>query len=93
MPEPKNTVSTENFKHLAHKECEFFPCHGDISQNCLMCYCPLAWLKCPGKFKVIESPVGVKRKDCSACTVTHSKNGWEVVQKWLVNPKIWYPNE
>jgi len=93
MPEPKDTVTTENFKHFSHKECEFFPCHGDVNQNCLMCYCPLAWLKCPGQYIIIESPPGVRRKDCSACTVTHGKRGWEIVQKWLIQPKPWNPDD
>jgi len=93
MAEPKDTVSTTHFKHFEHRECEFFPCHQKEPINCLFCYCPLAWLKCPGKYTIIESPVGVKRKDCSECTVTHGKKGWEVVQKWLVKPKIWYSNE
>lgn len=96
MPEPKDIVTTTNFKHFSHKECEFFPCHGDVDQNCLFCYCPLAWLECPGKYTIIESPVGsgVKRKDCSQCMVTHQKkSGWELVQKWLEKPKPWNPEE
>ena len=93
MPEPKDIVSTTNFKHFAHKECEFFPCHGDENQNCLFCYCPLAFLECPGQYTVIESPPGVKRKDCSQCTVTHGKSGWEIVQKWVREPKPWKPED
>ncbi len=87
--EPKDVVSTTNFKHFAHTECEFFPCHGDINQNCLFCYCPLVWLKCPGNYTIIESPAGVKRKDCSDCTIVHGKKGWEIVQKWVVHPEWW----
>lgn len=92
--EPKDTVKTQNFKSFSHKECEFFPCHGDEDQNCLFCYCPLAWLECPGKFTIIESPKGVFRKDCSGCKVTHSnKGGWELVQKWLEYPKPYNFND
>lgn len=92
MPEPKDTVTTNNFEHFSHKTCEFWPCHGKEDQNCLFCYCPLAWLQCPGKFTIVESPIGVLRKDCSLCTVTHGKNGWNIVQKYLVRPTIWNPN-
>ena len=87
--EPKDTVDTEHFKHFSHRECEFFPCHGDQNQNCLFCYCPLAFLECPGNYEVIESPKGVLRKDCSKCTITHGPKGWNLVQHWLVNPEPW----
>lgn len=87
--QPKDTVSTTHFKGFQHRDCEFFPCHGDENQNCLFCYCPLAFLECPGKFIIIESPPGVKRKDCSQCNVTHGKKGWEVVQKWVERPIVW----
>lgn len=45
------------------------------------------------KIYSIESPVGVKRKDYSACTVTMVKKGWEIVQKWLIKRKLWYSGE
>jgi len=90
--EPKDTVETEKYKWFSHKECEFYPCHNvkeGQEQNCLMCYCPLAFLQCPGNYEVIESPIGVKRKDCSQCTLTHELGGWEVVQNCLKKPKYW----
>jgi Zn-finger protein len=91
--EPKDAVKTENFKFFENKDCEFYPCHDKQSINCLFCYCPLVWLECPGKYTVIESPPGVKRKDCSECTLTHGKMGWEVVQKWVRIPKLWSPDD
>jgi Zn-finger protein len=93
MTEPKNMVKTTNYKFFEHRECEFFPCHGPASTNCMFCYCPLAFLECPGNYTIIESPPGVKRKDCSDCTLTHGRKGWEVVQHWLKKPKYWNTNE
>lgn len=90
--QPKDKVITENYKKFSHKECEFYPCHkieDGEDQNCLFCYCPLAWLKCPGTYTIIESPKNILRKDCSQCTITHGNKGWEIVQHWLKNPIAW----
>ena len=88
--QPKDIVETKNYREFQHTECEFFPCHGDIDQNCLFCYCPLAWLECPGDYRIIESPKDIFRKDCSECTITHdSEHGWEIVQAVLEYPTLW----
>lgn len=90
--EPKDIVDTENFKFFQHTGCEFFPCHDNIPVedfNCMFCYCPLSFLQCHGDYNIIESPKGVFRKDCEPCTLTHERQGWEVVQKCLVKPKPW----
>lgn len=87
--EPKDTVDTENFKFFSNTDCEFWPCHGDVDQNCLFCYCPLAFLQCDGDYTVIESPEGVFRKDCSNCMLTHGPNGWEYVQEKMAYPEPW----
>ncbi len=37
-------ITTERFKFMSHRECEFFPCHEGADPdnfNCLFCYCPL----------------------------------------------------
>ena len=42
--EPKDTVSTTNFKGYSNTKCEFFPCHKPHAEfNCLFCYCPLVY--------------------------------------------------
>ncbi|EOD01035.1 cysteine-rich small domain-containing protein [Caldisalinibacter kiritimatiensis] len=70
---------SENYKFVQNKKCEFFPCH-DVkdkdSFNCLFCFCPLYALgeKCGGNFKYTN---GVK--DCSDCTIPHSKGGYDFI--------------
>lgn len=90
--EPKDIVPTENYKGFTNKECEFFPCHNGIKNdfNCLFCYCPLAWLECPGNYEVIETS-SVKRKDCMQCVLPHIgyKVSWNLMQHWLKDPKPW----
>ncbi|NBI07728.1 cysteine-rich small domain-containing protein [Senegalia massiliensis] len=70
---------SENYKFNQNEKCEYFPCHkvNDVKEfNCLFCYCPLYALKdkCGGNFKYNN---GIK--DCSDCTITHSKNGYDHV--------------
>lgn len=73
-----------NYKHFTHENCEYFPCH-DIEGvfNCLFCYCPLYFVKCPGKYKLLSDG----RKDCSNCQIPHKEGGWEIVQEWLKKNK------
>lgn len=91
--QPKDTVTTDHFKGGPRRECEFFPCHTGIPDerfNCLFCYCPLAFLECPGPYTVLEYD-GVKRKDCSACTLPHNgiHKSWNFIQHWMKDPKPW----
>lgn len=70
---------SEKFKFFQHQKCEYFPCHKGLKEeefNCLFCYCPLYMLqdKCGGNFKYTQ---GIK--DCSDCTITHSKGGYDHV--------------
>jgi Zn-finger protein len=93
--EPKDVVSTTNFKGFSNKSCEFFPCHKRHTEfNCLFCYCPLAFLNCPGPYKVFTDKNGLKRKDCSSCTLPHHgfNNSWNFIQKWLAKPIPWDGN-
>ncbi|MBR2100422.1 MAG: cysteine-rich small domain-containing protein [Eubacterium sp.] len=64
------------------RDCEFFPCHktgeGEYF-NCLFCFCPLYTLgdKCGGNFVYTDKGI----KDCSNCTLPHSKKGYEYINE------------
>ena len=63
-----------------NRECAYFPCHkveDDREFNCLFCYCPLYTLadQCGGNFRYTENGI----KDCSGCTLPHSRKGYEYV--------------
>lgn len=69
-----------DYSFFQNRECEYFPCHKNADEenfNCLFCYCPLYALgdKCGGNF--VYTAKGIK--DCTNCTVPHSKNGYEYV--------------
>lgn len=75
-------ITTENYKHFQHKECEFFPCHevkDPENFNCLFCYCPLYALgdKCGGNFKILDNGC----KDCSECIVPHCPRGYDYIME------------
>ncbi|MBR5155066.1 MAG: metal-binding protein [Clostridia bacterium] len=72
-----------NYKYFENKDCEFYPCHKMEEQNCLFCFCPLYFLDCGGKFKMIEGKAGHMIKDCSDCTIPHLPNGYDYVMKKL----------
>lgn len=68
---------SENYKFFQNSKCEYFPCHKVVDSknfNCLFCFCPLYMLKdkCGGNFKYNNDI-----KDCSECTIPHSKGGYE----------------
>ncbi|MBQ6895222.1 MAG: cysteine-rich small domain-containing protein [Clostridia bacterium] len=68
---------------FANKECEFYPCHENITGdlNCLFCYCPLYSMgdKCGGNFTMLSNGI----KDCSGCTIPHSEKGYDYIMKKL----------
>lgn len=75
---------TQHYKFFQNNKCEFFPCHtiNDNNRetfNCLFCYCPLYVLgeDCGGEFTYTKLHI----KDCSQCTIPHSKNGYEHIMK------------
>lgn len=69
-----------SYKHFINTKCEFLPCHNLKDwHSCLFCYCPLFLLDCQGDFRTLPSGV----KDCSACVVPHTEEGWEMIQKQL----------
>lgn len=84
MPEHfEGKLDTQNWKHLQDTKCEFFPCHklDDPSKfNCRFCYCPAFLIdNCPG----IEGGYAVilenGYKDCSACTINHNVDTFNVI--------------
>lgn len=73
-------------KYFKNTECKYMPCHKrdkDGFFNCLFCYCPMYFIKCPGKYTLLDDG----RKDCSQCTLPHDPGGWEIIQKVMRNPK------
>lgn len=69
-----------SFRFYQNRACIYFPCHPvkDESEfNCMFCYCPLYALgdKCGGNCTYIAGEV----KDCSACTLPHSPNGYDYI--------------
>lgn len=76
----ENNFGQPHYAYYCNEKCECFPCHKlpeDVFFNCLFCYCPLYALgdKCGGGFKYL--PGGVK--DCSNCTIPHSRIGYAYV--------------
>ena len=78
-------VLNMSFKTFANKACKYYPCHhityGDM--NCLFCFCPLFHMEnCGGNYTI-----GKCGKDCSACTLPHGSDGYDIVIAKLKNPK------
>ncbi|MFT4078354.1 cysteine-rich small domain-containing protein [Rhodomicrobium sp.] len=91
--EPKDTTTNEGFKGFTNEACPFLPCHKGVRGkfNCLFCYCPLIAYECPGPYIVYTDATGMRRKDCSNCTLPHNgyRGSWNFIQKWLKKPEIW----
>lgn len=71
-------TQTQHHRFVSNSRCEYFPCHNGIAPeqfNCLFCYCPLYVLddRCGGQFSYTKDGV----KDCSACTLPHSPQGYD----------------
>lgn len=98
MPEPKlEHPDDDSYKGFQNKSCRYWMCHEGIPENefnCIGCYCPLAFLKCPGPYKIFTDKHGLVRKDCTDCTLPHNgiKKSWNFIQKWLEKPEIWDGN-
>lgn len=99
MTEPKFSVTTNHYQGFTNKQCEFYPCH-DVSKfrqpdefNCLLCYCPLVFLECPGPYKIVMDANGNQRKDCSNCKLPHDgyTKSWTLMvdSRWMNNPVYW----
>ena len=62
----------KHYQFFQNRECEYFPCHAGVGEdcfNCLFCYCPLYALgdRCGGNFSYTEKGI----KDCSNCVRPH----------------------
>jgi Zn-finger protein len=95
--EPKDSTAKTGYMGFTNTACPFYPCHQGVERefNCLFCYCPLIAYECPGPYSVIVDRNGMKRKDCSACTLLHNgyKKAWNFIQRWLEKPVIWDGHE
>ena len=79
-------ITTERFKFMSHRECEFFPCHKCANEenfNCLFCYCPLYGMEhCPGAPKYKEKN-GRQIKVCSNCNFPHKPENYDKIVELL----------
>lgn len=68
-----------HYKFFSHKDCEFFPCHGDIpieDFNCIFCYCPLyPYQDCGGAYELLENGV----KSCEKCSFPHAGKNYDAL--------------
>lgn len=73
-------MKNEQYKWFTNKACEYYPCHDFKEINCLFCFCPLYSMNdCGGDPILLENGV----KDCSRCTLPHSRNGYDIIVKKL----------
>jgi Zn-finger protein len=78
----------KGYSFIKNTACEYFPCHKSENENefnCIFCFCPLfAYENCGGSFSYTVD----KHKDCSACTIPHSKESYGVITERLRCVKI-----
>jgi len=68
-----------SYKFFENKDCEYYPCHDGERLNCLFCFCPIYFIEdCGGRYGCVNIN-GKQVKDCSACGIPHSKNGYEYI--------------
>lgn len=72
-----------SYRFYTNKDCQYLPCHKVESTddfNCMFCYCPLYLLEdCGGKY-IINYGI----KDCSSCLIPHKPNGYDYINKKIV---------
>jgi len=69
-----------SYKFFSNLDCEYYPCHGLIDQNCLFCFCPLYFVKeCGGDYSITIKGA----KDCSKCHKPHDENSYEFVMEQM----------
>ena len=72
-----------SYRFYRNNACDYFPCHKVDNKeefNCMFCYCPLYFLEnCGGNH--IDN-LGIK--DCSSCLVPHKPNGYEYINKIIM---------
>ena len=69
---------SERYKHVQNTACEYFPCHKGADPetcNCLVCYCPLYFLKDCGGTPDLTRGI----KDCTPCVSPHASGGYDRV--------------
>ena len=73
-----------SYRFYRNTACDYFPCHkveNEDEFNCMFCYCPLYLLEeCGGNHMWND---GVK--DCSNCLVPHKPNGYDHINKKLMD--------
>ena len=70
----------KHYRFFQNRDCEFFPCHGDVEEtgfNCLFCYCPLYTLgeQCGGAYEYTENGV----KSCENCSFPHHRDHYDAL--------------
>lgn len=72
-----------SYKFYNNKDCIYLPCHkvkNVDNFNCMFCYCPLYFLEdCGGNYKDRH---GIK--DCSDCLIPHGPNGYDIINKKIM---------
>ena len=83
MDESGVKCETQYWKHLKDKNCEFYPCHKDISEhifNCRFCYCPAFLIpNCPGIESGYATILQNGWKTCEHCTINHDVNKFQII--------------
>jgi Zn-finger protein len=85
-------VIVGNYKYFCNTDCEYFPCHNNVSLNnfnCLFCYCPLYFKQCGGQYITLENGI----KDCSMCKVPHDRNNYDYIVGQIIKINKEKPNE
>ena len=97
MSEPKDITANKSYMGFTNHECPFYPCHAGVKRefNCLMCFCPVYFLECPGPYLLYTDSRGQQRKDCTHCTLPHDgyEASWKFIQKYMNDPVIWTVHE
>ena len=67
----------KKYSFIAHRECEYFPCHKGVPEedfNCLFCYCPLYFTgdECGGRFTYTKKGI----KNCIDCPIPHRRENY-----------------
>jgi len=63
---------------FANTACKYYPCHADVDSdglNCMFCFCPLYTADCGGQYTFTAAGI----KDCSACLLPHTKDGFAYI--------------
>lgn len=73
-----------SYRFYQNKACDFFPCHKVKNEerfNCMFCYCPLYFIEDCGGNHIDNNGI----KDCTNCTIPHSPNGYDYINKKIMD--------